>query len=129
MRFYIANPLYIIPYSKISIFSSVSPKISLTPIIFPPAAYLFGMTSCILQHPTSGPGDLNRPIHGTTTAMLHLLSHTKAQPARRSVLSPRRCQVYDYNKAFSPHRKENTTLQHYKVLLVNAVWGKNRCSF
>jgi hypothetical protein len=28
---------------------------------------------------------------------------------------------------FSPYRKENTTLHHYKDQLVNAVYGNNRC--
>jgi hypothetical protein len=32
-------------------------------------------------------------------------------------------------KEFSPYRKENTTLHHYKDQLVNAVQGNSRCLF
>jgi hypothetical protein len=35
--------------------------------------------------------------------------------------------VYTKRKEFSPYRKENTTLHHYKDQLVNAVYENNRC--
>jgi hypothetical protein len=33
----------------------------------------------------------------------------------------------NYIQEFSPYRKENTTLHHYKYQLVNAVYGNNSC--